>query len=130
MTIYNLYIFDRNGSLLFYHEWIRRKHTSMSKEEEAKLLYGMIFSLKSFCSKLSPVDMKQGFSSYKTNIYRLNLYETPSSLKFVLNTDNEASQQEIRELLSGVYCQVYVEFASKSPMLVPGEIITSNFQYL
>ena len=116
----------------------------MSKEEEAKLLYGMIFSLKSFCSKLSPVDMKQGFSSYKTNIYRLNLYETPSSLKFVLNTDNEASQQEvisvditrinvdyivllqIRELLSGVYCQVYVEFASKSPMLVPGEIITSN----
>jgi len=126
MTIYNLYIFDRNGSLLFYHEWIRRKHTSMSKEEEAKLLYGMLFSLKSFCSKLSPTDMKKGFSSYKTNIYRLNLYETPSSLKFVLNTDNEASQSEVEELLSGLYCQVYVEFASKSPMLVPGEIITSN----
>lgn len=126
MTIYNLYVFDRNGSLLFYHEWIRRKHTSMSKEEEAKLLYGMLFSLKSFSAKLSPVDMKQGFTSYKTNVYRLSLYETPSSLKFVLNTDNEASQQEIRELLSGLYCQVYVEYASKSPMLVPGEIITSN----
>lgn len=126
MTIYNLYVFDRHGSLLFYHEWIRRKHTSMSKEEEAKLLYGMLFSLKSFSAKLSPLDMKQGFSSYKTNVYRLSLYETPSSLKFVLNTDNEASQQDIRELLSGLYCQVYVEFASKSPMLVPGEIITSN----
>ena len=33
---------------------------------------------------------------------------------------------QIRELLSGLYCQVYVEFASKSPMLVPGEMITSN----
>ena len=73
----------------------RRKHTSMSKEEEAKLLYGMLFSLKSFSAKLSPVDMKQGFTSYKTNVYRLSLYETPSSLKFVLNTDNEASQQEV-----------------------------------
>ena len=68
----------------------------MSKEEEAKLLYGMLFSLKSFSAKLSPVDMKQGFTSYKTNVYRLSLYETPSSLKFVLNTDNEASQQEVR----------------------------------
>ena len=73
----------------------RRKHTSMSKEEEAKLLYGMLFSLKSFSAKLSPIDMKQGFTSYKTNVYRLSLYETPSSLKFVLNTDNEASQQEV-----------------------------------
>ena len=82
MTIYNLYVFDRNGSLLFYHEWIRRKHTSMSKEEEAKLLYGMLFSLKSFSAKLSPVDMKQGFSSYKTNVYRLSLFETPSSKSY------------------------------------------------
>ena len=71
----------------------------MSKEEEAKLLYGMLFSLKSFSAKLSPVDMKQGFTSYKTNVYRLSLYETPSSLKFVLNTDNEASQQEVRSAL-------------------------------
>ena len=29
-------------------------------------------------------------------------------------------------MLFGLYCQVYVEFASKSPMLVPGEMITSN----
>ena len=31
MNIYNLYLFDRHGSLLFYHEWTRNKHTSMSK---------------------------------------------------------------------------------------------------
>ena len=67
----------------------------MSKEEEAKLLYGMLFSLKSFCGKLSPLDMKTGFMSYKTNLYRLSLFETPSSLKFVVNTDNESSQQEV-----------------------------------
>ena len=87
------------------HEHVQGQNNSIScfnnsiscltKEEEAKLLYGMLFSLKSFCAKLSPLDMKQGFSSYKTNLYRLNFYETPSSLKFVLNTDSEASQQEV-----------------------------------
>merc|ERR1711915_183769 len=126
MTIYNLYIFDREGSLLFYHEWLRKKYTSMSKEEEAKLLYGMLFSLKSFSAKLSPTNMKEGFLSYKTTKYRLSLFETPSSLKFVLNTDNEASQTEIRELLKSLYCNVYVEYAAKSAMFVPGEIVTSN----
>ena len=45
--------------------------------------------------KLSPTDMKTGFMSYKTSVYRLSLYETASSLKFVVNTDNEASQQEV-----------------------------------
>ena len=35
------------------------------QEEEAKLLYGMIFSLKSFVNKLSPTDLKEGFLSYK-----------------------------------------------------------------
>eukprot|EP00088_Acartia_fossae_P011956 TRINITY_DN16100_c0_g1_i9.p1 TRINITY_DN16100_c0_g1~~TRINITY_DN16100_c0_g1_i9.p1 ORF type:complete len:155 (-),score=16.92 TRINITY_DN16100_c0_g1_i9:77-514(-) len=126
MTIHNLYIFDRHGNLLFYHEWVRRKHTSMSKEEEAKLLYGMIFSLKSFVNRLSPTVSKEGFLSYKTSAYRLNFFETVSKLKLILNTDTETSQSEIRELLSGIYRDIYVEYAVKSPMVVPGEVITSN----
>lgn len=126
MTVHNLYLFDREGTLLFYHEWLRRKHTSMSKEEEAKLLYGMLFSMKSFVQKMSPADMKEGFLSYVTSVYRLNFFETASGLKFVLNTDPESSQTEIREMLAGLYAGVYVEFAAKNPMFVPGEIITSN----
>jgi len=126
MVVHNLYLFDRHGTLLFYHEWLRRKHTSMSKEEEAKLLYGMLFSMKSFVAKLSPHDMKQGFLSYVTSAYRLNFLETASGLKFVLNTDIESSQAEIRELIRSLYASVYVEYAAKNPMSVPGEMITSN----
>ena len=45
-------------------------YTLNTQEEEAKLLYGMLFSMKSFVAKLSPNDMKQGFLSYVTSAYR------------------------------------------------------------
>ena len=95
-------------------------------------------STDSVCSRLPVV------SAYKESLENLIYYFISSGLKFVFNTDNESSQNEIRELLSNLYSQgikrrqcfpagpltvdiaVYVEYAAKSPMLVPGEMITSN----
>ena len=45
MTIFNLYIFDEKGSLLYYREWLRKKHTSMDKEEVITVK-NMIYVLK------------------------------------------------------------------------------------
>lgn len=114
MTIYNLYLFDRDGQLLHYAEWTRNKQSGMTREEEAKLMYGMIFSIKSFVTKVSPVDLREGYLTYTTNKYRLNLYETPSRLKFILNTDVHA--QGIKELLHQIYTQVYVEYIVCNPL--------------
>ncbi|TKS65528.1 Trafficking protein particle complex subunit 1 [Collichthys lucidus] len=124
MTVHNLYIFDRNGSCLYYNEWNRKKQAGISKEEEFKLMYGMLFSIRSFVSKMSPLDMKEGFLSFQTSRYRLHYYETPSGLRFVLNTD--LSVCNARETLQHIYSNLYVEYIVKNPVCVPSQSLDSE----
>ncbi|XP_041821382.1 trafficking protein particle complex subunit 1 [Chelmon rostratus] len=124
MTVHNLYIFDRNGSCLYYNEWNRKKQAGISKEEEFKLMYGMLFSIRSFVSKMSPLDMKEGFLSFQTSKYRLHYYETPTGLKFVMNTD--LSVTNARETLQHVYSNLYVEYIVKNPVCVSAHSLDSE----
>ncbi|XP_017131026.1 trafficking protein particle complex subunit 1 [Drosophila elegans] len=124
MTIFNLYIFDKFGTLLHYAEWNRTKKSGITREEEAKLTYGMLFSIKSFVSKISPHDPREGFLYYKTNRYALHYLETPSGLKFVLNTDTTAIN--VKELLQAMYAKVWVEYVVRDPLWTPGTVVTSE----
>jgi len=124
MTVFNFYIFDRNGACLYYAEWNRKKQSGISIEEECKLMYGMLFSIKSFVSRMSPTDQKDGLVSFRTNQYKLNYYETPSGLKFVLNTDLNVPTQ--RDVLHQLYSQIFVEYVVKNPACDQTQPISSE----
>ncbi|XP_067619593.1 trafficking protein particle complex subunit 1 isoform X2 [Eurosta solidaginis] len=112
------------GTMLYYAEWNRTKKSGVSREEEAKLTYGMLFSIKSFVSKISPYDPREGFLCYKTNRYALHYLETPSGLKFVLYTDTAALN--VKELLKQLYSKVWVEYVVRDPLWSPGTPVTSE----
>jgi hypothetical protein len=86
----------------------------LPSEEEAKLVYGVIYSLRSLCSKLSKNKSASSFLAYKTSHYKLHHYSTLSGLRFVLLTDPNVEQQ--RDLLHRIYSQCYVEYVIKNPL--------------
>lgn len=67
-------------------------------------MYGMLYSIKNFVSKMSPIDIREGFRCYRTSKYVLNFYETPSGVKYVMNTD--LNSQGVKELLQSINSQV------------------------
>lgn len=87
-------------------------------------MYGMLYSLKSFVERISPTDTKEGFLYFKTSKYALNYFETPTGLKFILNTD--IASPNVRDLLQQIYSQIYVEYVVKNPMCALDEPIQTE----
>jgi len=56
-------------------------------DEEKKLMFGMLYSLKELTSKISPSDGDQGLHIMKTDSYALHHFESVTGMIFILNTD-------------------------------------------
>lgn len=76
-------------------------------------MYGMLFSIRSFVSKMSPLDMKDGFLAFQTSRYKLHYYETPTGIKVVMNTDLGVGP--IRDVLHHIYSAVSASPWDPSP---------------
>lgn len=87
--------------------------TGLAFDEETKLVYGVVISLRNMIKKLSGRD--EQFTSYRTSAYRLHLFETPSGYKFVMLTDPKSDT--MRHVLKQIYLVGFLEFVVRNPLI-------------
>jgi hypothetical protein len=116
----------------------RARPARLSAQDDAKLIFGTIFSLRNMVRKLGGPDDRYAFNlceqrrrigggmegglengdadrwnsfiSYRTGQYKLHYYETPTSIKFVMLTDTQTLN--MRNVLHQIYVNLYVEFGT------------------
>jgi hypothetical protein len=75
---------------------------ALTAEDDAKLIFGTIFSLRRIVRQLGGDD--DSFLSYRTGEYKMHYFETPTQLKFVMLTDTRVGNM------------LYVEYVVKNPL--------------
>jgi hypothetical protein len=97
MTVHSFHIFDRHGKRLFYKRYYVKtlgepEETPKQQDDQLKLMFGMLLSLRELCGKLSPNDDDMGdVHLVKTGAACLYNFETVSGLRFVLYTTAETA---------------------------------------
>ncbi|GJU05830.1 trafficking protein particle complex subunit 1 [Tanacetum coccineum] len=131
-----IYVFNRNGVCLLYREWNRPLRT-LDSNQDHKLMFGLLFSLKSLTAKMDPSSAEKGnlgvpqlpgqgcsFHSFRTNTYKLSFMESPSGIKYLANATQiilvtHPKASDLRESLKYIY-NLYVEYVVKNPLYTPG----------
>ncbi|KAL2753333.1 hypothetical protein ACRALDRAFT_1072152 [Sodiomyces alcalophilus JCM 7366] len=137
MPVYSFYIFDRHKCIYSKH-WLpppperpvppssatqppapssRASHPpapsdATSAANDAKLIFGAVFSLRNMARKLGGED--DAFISYRTGAYKLHYYETPANLRFVMLTDT--ASLSMRNVMHQIYINLWVEYVVKNPL--------------
>ncbi|KAH7329201.1 Longin-like domain-containing protein [Stachybotrys elegans] len=114
MTVYSFYIFDRHTECIYSKSWLpsTQPDTTSRSSDDAKLIFGTVFSLRNIVRKLGGDD--DAFISYRTAQYKLHFYETPANLRFVLLTDTMT--MSMRNVLHQIYINLWVEYVVKNPL--------------
>ena len=127
LRILEFFIFHRNGTCLFHLDMqdkenerdknIKNKALAPSTNKEAehryKLLYGMLFSMKSFVKTLSPKDKsEEKLKSLSTSKYTLHYAEYMNGLRFILMTSK--TELSFIDKLNIIHKRYYTNLISKN----------------
>jgi len=133
MVVYSFHIFDRHAECIYSKRWnplptppkgdrpksgevgitsneVPRK--ALSREDDAKLIFGVVFSLRNISRRLGGED--NSFLCYRTKEYKLHYYETLTRMKFVMITDIKTNNLQLS--LHQIWANLYVEYVVKNPL--------------
>ncbi|KAK6464660.1 Sybindin-like family-domain-containing protein [Scheffersomyces coipomensis] len=122
MTIYSFHIFDRHCNCIYNREY---SHSSSDNNNNSttvgivnknndsngsKLLFGILYSLKSMSSKLideetSPIP--NALKSFTLGKFRIHYFESLTNLKFILITD--INIDNLQHILWELYSNYYIK---------------------
>ena len=98
-NVHELIIFNRSGLCLYHHDLNKSKLEGdlaglldcerPSKEiiNKQKLIYGLLWSLKSYAQMVSCDALGQQFKNFSTPQYSFHFFEVPTGVKIVLLTN-------------------------------------------
>jgi len=87
--------------------------TGLAFDEEVKLVYGVVISLRNMIKKLS--GREEQFVNYRTSAYKLHLFETLSGYKFIVLSD--PGSDSLRFLLRQIYVGPFLEYVVRNPLV-------------
>ena len=106
--------------------------TGLPFDEEAKLVYGVVISLRNMIKKISgryviPSSISisddtthncsrdEQFVNYRTSGYKLHLFETLSGYKFIMLSDPKTDS--LRFVLRQIYVGPFLEYVVRNPLI-------------
>lgn len=104
--------------------------TGLPFDEEAKLVYGVVISLRNMIKKISgryviPFSISddrtqncsrdEQFVNYRTSGYKLHLFETLSGYKFIILSDPKTDS--LRFVLRQIYVGPFLEYVVRNPLI-------------
>jgi archaeosine-15-forming tRNA-guanine transglycosylase len=136
MGIHSFLIFDRKGKTLFAKRYAKADPDAVTDEEQLeeqrKLVFGMLFSLREVVASLSPSE-DPALHSVQTGASTIHNYETNSGLRVACYMNSSSSTAEgasIRAALEYIYTELWVQCVVRSPLYRPTEpnIPATNFE--
>lgn len=130
MVVFSCWIYDKHTRCIFHRDYDKMATNTENDSDNAKLLYGMIQSLRTISQQLTHKTQLKEFQNslalsstnrvktIKTLLYSIHIKETISGTKIVILTDNSVVKENVEHVMETIYGKLLVPYLAANPMAV------------